>query len=216
MLGSDINLFDKIINAIVMLEENEVEELVNEALKQGINPLEILNNALVVGINVVGDRFNSGEYFLPELICGASAMQRGLEIVKPLIKASGTNIFIGKVVMGTVSGDIHDIGKNIVARMLETAGFEVIDLGCDVPPTAFVDAVEKHEAKLIGLSTLLTTTMFYMQDTIEELNKRGLRDRVKVMVGGAVINQSFADRIGADSYAEDAASAVELAKRLIG
>lgn len=197
-----------------MQDEEETVSLVNMALEQGYPPLEIMNNALIPGIYVVGERFRDGVYFIPEMVCGASAMQKGMDILKPLVESTSDQ-FEGKVVIGTIAGDMHDIGKNIVAIMLEAAGFQVFDLGCDVPAKTFVDAVEENETNLIGVSALLSTTMLSISDVIDELNKRGLRDRVKVMIGGAAVTQTFADRIGADGYAKDAMNAVQVAKKLI-
>jgi 5-methyltetrahydrofolate--homocysteine methyltransferase len=210
-----LNFYEAIIGAVLTGDEKTTVDLVKKALAQGLQPQAIINQALVVGINAVGDRYKSGEYFIPEMLCGAKAMQKGMEYVKPLIQAE-VNPCLGKVVIGTVAGDIHDIGKNIVAIMLEAAGFQVYDLGCDVSPQAFAAAVKEHEADLLGMSALLTTTMFSMKKTLDELQEQGLREKVKVMIGGAVVNQDFAVKIGADGYAGDSAAAVDLAKSLIG
>lgn len=176
--------------------------------------MQILKEALVPGVDVLTEKFKTNEIFIPELLCGVRAFQKGLDIIKPLISAED-GFSLGVAVIGTVSGDIHDLGKNIVAIMLESAGFQVVDLGIDVSADAFADAVQIHQASIVGLSALLTTTMTYMPEVISKLEERGLKNRVKVIVGGAVINQSFADRIGADGYAKDAPAAVVLAKSLL-
>ncbi|MGI6553621.1 MAG: corrinoid protein [Bacillota bacterium] len=209
-----MSLLEAISDAILRQNEEETVSLVHKALEEGYPPLEIMNNALIPGIYAVGERFRDGIYFIPEMICGAAAMQKGMDVLRPLI-ASEPDHFDGKVVIGTIAGDMHDIGKNIVAIMLKSAGFHVFDLGCDVPAKAFVDAAEKNEADLVGISALLSSTMLSIPDVIDELSKRGLRDRVKVIVGGAAVTQTFADRIGADGYAEDAMNAVRVAQDLI-
>jgi len=168
----------------------------------------------VAGMNVVGTKFKNNEFYVPEVLIAARAMHAGMDILKPLLTESGVEP-IAKVAIGTVQGDLHDIGKNLVAMMLEGAGFEVIDLGVDVKPEQFVDAVKNQGAELVCLSALLTTTMPYMKDTIQALKEAGVRDQVKVMIGGAPVTQSYADEIGADGYASDAATAVDVAKELL-
>ena len=164
---------------------------------------------------MVGERFESGEYFLPDLLLGAKAMEAGIAIVEPMLE--GTNReFVGRVLMGTVHGDLHSIGKNIVIMMLKSAGFEVFDLGVDVPTSAFIEKIRKLNPDIVGISALLTTTVGCQKEIIESLKEEGLRDSVKIMIGGAPINQNWADQIGADGYAEDASSAAKLAKRLMG
>ncbi len=191
-----------------------VKELVQAALDEGVEPVDIVNNALIVGMGEIGVLFKNNEVYVPEVLIAARAMQAGLSILKPLLAEKDVKP-IGKVVIGTVRGDLHDIGKNLVSMMLEGAGFEVIDLGIDVAPEKFLEAVKNTNADVVAMSALLTTTMPGMKDTIEAFKAAGLRDSVKIMVGGAPVTQSFADEIGADGYAPDAASAADLAKELI-
>lgn len=193
----------------------QVKELVQKAVDEGIGPKEILDGALIKGMGIVGERFKKNEVYVPEVLIAARAMNGAMEIIKPKLISAGVKSKAVALV-ATVKGDLHDIGKNLVCMMLEGAGYEVVDLGVNADPQKFVAAVEEHNADLIGLSALLTTTMGAMKTTIEALTEAGVRDRVKVMVGGAPLTQSFADEIGADGYAPDAASAVELADGLIG
>ncbi len=187
---------------------------VQQALEQGLDPEVILNQALIAAMGEVGKLFEEGEYFVPEMLVSARAMQNGLNVLKPaLVKAEVKPV--GKVAAGTVQGDLHDIGKNLVCMMLEGAAFEILDLGKDVPPEAFVEAVREGGVQIVAMSALLTTTMANMQTTIEKLKEAGLRDQVKVMVGGAPVTQQYADHIGADGYAPDASKAVALAKSLL-
>lgn len=206
---------DLLIQAIIAGEENQVEALVNKSLTEGAEPHDILINGLIAGMEIVGKSFRGGEMFLPEVLLCAEVMHKGLDIVNPLLAKSGHK-GIGTVVIGTVEGDIHDIGKRIVGLLLEGTGFEVIDLGVDVKTDSFIQAVEQHKPAILGMSALLTTTMPYMGKTIDLLKEKGLRDKVKVIVGGAPVNQQFAESIGADGYAEEAGSAIEVAKKLIG
>jgi 5-methyltetrahydrofolate--homocysteine methyltransferase len=187
---------------------------VKAALDEGLAPKDILNEALIPGMDIVGERMESGEMFIPEVLMSAQAMASVVEVLKPLL-ADGDLVSAGKVVIGTVQGDLHDIGKNLVAMMLESAGFEVIDLGVDVSPEQFVEAVSANDANFIALSALLTTTMDTMRRTISLVEEKGLKDKVKVLVGGAPVNQAFADEIGADGYAADAGSASKLAKTML-
>ena len=196
-------------------ESGEVQKLTQEALDEGVPCSEILDEGLIKGMNVVGERFKNGEFFIPEVLMAAKAMHAGMDILKPLLVSSGVEP-IGKVAIGTVKGDLHDIGKNLVAMMLEGAGFEVMDLGISVPPEKFVDAAEKGGANIVAISALLTTSMIGMEATVKALREAGMSDKVKTMIGGAPVTQSFADRIGADGYARNAASAVDKAKELIG
>ena len=191
-----------------------VEQLVNEALAEGVSAEKILNEGLIVGMSELGEAFKNGEVYVPEILVAARAMKCGTAILKPLL--IGENVqSLGTVAIGTVEGDLHDIGKNLVGMMLEGTGFTVVDLGEDVKAEAYVQAV-RDGAKIIGISALLTTTMPNMANTINALKEAGLRDQVKVIIGGAPITQEYADQIGADGYSPDAASAAELAKRLIG
>lgn len=191
-----------------------VEQLVNEALAEGVSAEKILNEGLIVGMSELGEAFKNGEVYVPEILVAARAMKCGTAILKPLL--IGENVqSLGTVAIGTVEGDLHDIGKNLVGMMLEGTGFTVVDLGEDVKAEAYVQAV-RDGAKIIGISALLTTTMPNMANTINALKEAGLRDQVKVIIGGAPITQEYADQIGADGYSPDAASAAELAKKLIG
>jgi len=192
----------------------KVKELVQAALDQGVDPTDILNESLIVGMGEIGVLFKNNEVYVPEVLIAARAMKAGLGILKPLLVEKDIKP-IGKVVIGTVKGDLHDIGKNLVAMMLEGAGFEVIDLGIDVAPEKFLDVARDNKAECVAMSALLTTTMPGMKDTIEAFKVAGLRDQVKIMIGGAPVTQNFADEIGADGYAPDAASAADLAKEFI-
>jgi corrinoid protein of di/trimethylamine methyltransferase len=188
-----------------------------QAIAAGLEPLAIIESGLVPGMRIVGDKYASGEYFLPNLIVSASGMKQAMALLEPELKARRQELkSAGTVVIGTVRGDIHEIGKSLVATMLSANGFEVHDLGVDVPVDRFVSAVRDHEATLVGMSALLTTTMGGQQKVIEALAAAGLRDRVKVMVGGAPVSPRWAEKIGADGYAEDAVAAVALARRLVG
>ena len=191
-----------------------VKQMVNDAVAAGEDPEVLLNQGLVVGMDELGELFKNNEVYVPEVLIAARAMKMGTEILKPLLAAKGAQS-LGTVAIGTVHGDLHDIGKNLVGMMLEGAGFTVIDLGTDVTPEAFVDACVNQGAQIIGLSALLTTTMPSMKDTVEALKAAGIRDKVKVMIGGAPVTQSYCDEIGADGYSSDAASAAALAKELI-
>lgn len=190
-----------------------VDQLVREALAEGVKADVILNEALIVGMNNLGEKFKVGEVYVPDVLVAARAMKAGTDILKPLLVEENVQS-LGTVAIGTVEGDLHDIGKNLVGMMLEGSGFTVVDLGVDVTPDKFVEAV-KNGAQIIGMSALLTTTMPTMACVVERLKEEGLRDQVKVMIGGAPITQEYADQIGADGYSTDAASAAELAKRLI-
>jgi 5-methyltetrahydrofolate--homocysteine methyltransferase len=192
----------------------EVKKEVKKALDEGLSAQEILNQGLLKGMKKVGKDFKAGDLFIPEVLMCAKAMHAGLDVLRPLLIGSEATL-LGKIVIGTVAGDLHDIGKNLVRMMMEGAGFEVIDLGVSVPPEKFVETAISKGAQLIGMSALLTTTMPWMKTTIEALAKAGLRDRVKVLVGGAPVTASFAESIGADAYAPDAVSAVDMARELI-
>ena len=188
------------------------QDLVKQALAAGLPADKILNEALIAGMGEVGRLFEAGEFFVPEMLIAARAMKGGLELLRPHLAAANVQA-VGKVVIGTVQGDLHDIGKNLVAMMLEGAGFEVIDLGTDVSPDKFVAAVKEHRPNLVGCSALLTTTMPKMKTTIEALTEAGLRGSVKVMIGGAPVTDKYASDIGADVYAPDASSAATRAKQ---
>ncbi len=206
----------KLTQAVVDGEPEDAEELAQQALDQGLDPLVCINEALSPGIDEVGELFASGEYYLPDLIIGGDAMKAALEILEPALAAGQERDLLGKVVLGTVEGDLHEIGKTLVGTMLTANGFQVTDIGVDRPASAFVDAVKEKGATIVGASALLTTTMLQQQHLIEALQEAGLRDKVKVMVGGAPITENWSDKIGADGYAEDAISAVTLAKNLVG
>jgi len=199
--------------SVIEGDAGRVKELVQRALDEGLAPGEILDSALIPAMDVVGEKFSRQEYYIPEMLIAARAMQAGLALLKPLL-ARGESRSRGKVVIGTVKGDLHDIGKNLVGMMLQGGGFEVVDLGADVKPARFVEAVERERPRFVMMSALLTTTMLSMRDTIEALKAAGLRDQVKVGVGGAPVTQRFADEIGADFYAPDATGAVAKAKEL--
>ena len=187
---------------------------VQEALDAGCDPNEILNEGMIKAMDTVGEKFKNGEIFVPEMLVAARAMKKGVEVLKPHL-ATGAAGAAGKAIIGTVAGDLHDIGKNLVCMMMESAGFEVIDLGVDVPKEKFVEAYEANpDTKIIGCSALLTTTMPALKETVALLNEAPFRSKVKVMVGGAPITQEFADEIGADAYTEDAASCAKRAKEL--
>ena len=191
-----------------------VKALVQEAIDEGKDPKEILNDGLLAGMMVIGEKFKNNEVFVPEVLVAVRALNAGLPILEPKLIEVG-NEPVGKVVIGTVKGDLHGIGKNLVAMMMKGVGFEVIDVGVDVEPAAFIDKAEETGANIICMSALLTTTMPSMQAVIDELSSRGLRDKYIVMVGGAPVNQSFADQIGADYYTPDAATAAETAKAAV-
>ncbi len=194
-------------------DREAVAELVQDALDAGMAPGDVLNDALLAGMDEVGRDFKAGDLYLPEVLAAARAMQAGMDVLRPLLAESDVPS-AGKYVIGTVQGDLHDIGKNLVKMMLEGAGFQTIDLGTDVKPDDFVAAVREHQPQLLGMSALLTTTMPEMEATIEALEEAGLRDAVKIMVGGAPVTAAFAEQIGADAYAPDAASAVDVARSL--
>jgi 5-methyltetrahydrofolate--homocysteine methyltransferase len=202
-----------IYNNVIEGQAAEVESGVKAALAAGVNAGTILNEALIAAMDEVGQRFEDGDFFVPEMLISARAMQAGLALLKPHLASTDIKS-AGKVAIGTVKGDLHDIGKNLVAMMLEGAGFEIMDLGVDVAPESFVDAVAEG-ANLIGMSALLTTTMSNMAGTIEALKAAGLRDKVKVMVGGAPVTEEFAKSIGADAFAPDASSATRVARQLV-
>ncbi len=192
----------------------KVEELVKKALEENLLPKDILENGLIKGMDIIGAKFKKNEVYIPEVLIAARAMHAGMSILRPKLAETGVKN-IGTIVIGTVKGDLHDIGKNLVKMMLEGAGFEVIDLGIDVSTDKFVEAVKEHKPNIIAMSALLTTTMVNMPEVIKALEAAGLRDKVKIMIGGAPITQNYADQIGADGCSPDAASAVDKAKTFI-
>ena len=202
----------KIKESVIAGEVDEVKELVQKAVDEGQDIKKIMDEGLIAGIHIVGEKYDSGEFFLPEMVIAATAMKEGLKILNPLLK-QGDIESAGTVVLGTAQGDIHDIGKSIVGTMLEGAGFMVTDIGVDVGPEKFVEAAKEKGADIIGVSALLTTTMVKMEDVIKAVKGAGLK--AKVMVGGASVTQEFADKIGADGYAPDAPSAVGKARELV-
>lgn len=210
-------LFSKLSVAVIDGEEEVVVALVKQALKQRLNPLEIIRQGLTPGMNVVGEKFSCGDFFLPHLVMAGNAMKAALSLLEPALKAGGmTRQTAGVVVLGTVVGDIHEIGKSLVGTLLTADGFVVHDLGVDVPTDRFVRVTRETGANLVGLSALLTTTMRNQRQVIEALTEAGLRHGVKVMIGGAPVSAHWAQEIGADGYAEDAVGAVALARRLTG
>ena len=208
-------ILDDIREKLIDGDMNGVTEGVNQALGEGLQAGEILNKALISGMTEVGQLFEDGEYFVPEMLIAARAMQAGVAILKPKLVEQDIKP-LGRIVIGTVKGDLHDIGKNLVAMMLEGVGFEVIDLGTDVTPEKFVEAVKENDAQFVGMSALLTTTMPSMKNSIEALKEAGVRDKVSVMIGGAPVTQNYADEIGADIYAPDGPSAARKAKEALG
>ena len=207
--------FRAIADAVKAGRAKVVKTLVNEALAEGANPEALLNEGLVVGMNELGIMFKNNEVYVPEVLIAARAMKAGTEILKPLLAAANVQS-LGKVAIGTVKGDLHDIGKNLVRIMLETGGFDVYDLGRDVALDTFVDYVRDNDVDILCMSSLMTTTMPGMGKVIEKLKKADLRDKVKIMVGGAPVSPAFAEKIGADGYTRNAIEAVEFAKKLVG
>jgi 5-methyltetrahydrofolate--homocysteine methyltransferase len=207
--------FEEMGNSVIAGDKEKSAELTKLAIDEGVNPLDIINKGLISGMDVVGQRFKAGDMFVPEVLMSANAMKAGMALVRPLLV--GEDIpSSGKVLLGTVSGDLHDIGKNLVGMMMESGGLDIINLGTDVSPEDFAAAVREHKPDVLGMSALLTTTMLVMRDTIEVLEEEGLREKVKVIIGGAPVTKDFADEIGADGWAPDAASAKDLAFELIG
>ena len=195
-------------------DAQQVKDLVQKGLDQKMEAKDILDNGLLKGMNIIGEKFKNNEVYVPEVLIAARAMHAGLDILSPILASQGIEN-MGKIVIGTVKGDLHDIGKNLVSIMFKGAGFEVIDLGTDVSNEQFIDNVREHQPKILGLSALLTTTMVNMKGVIEALEKADMRGQVKIMIGGAPLNQRYADEIGADVYAPDAASAADEAKKLV-
>lgn len=207
------NLQD-LYNAILNGKLEQAVAVTQEAINEGISPTEIINQYMVKAMEEIGARFEAGKAFVPNLLLAARAMKGSLELLKPLMRDKNTAT-IGKVVIGTVKGDLHDIGKNLVASMFEGCGFEVINLGVDVNSTKFIEAAKEHHADIICMSALLTTTMMYMEKVVQAVEAEGLRDQVKIMVGGAPVNNAFAQKIGADAYTSNANQAVQVAKQLL-
>jgi corrinoid protein of di/trimethylamine methyltransferase len=208
------DLIEKLAQAVIDGEPEDAVAIAKQALDQGLDPLECITQGLTKGIQKVGELFASGEYFLPELIIGADAMKDALAILEPALVGGQKREIVANVVLGTVEGDLHEIGKTLVATMLTANGFRVKDIGVDQPASAFIAAAKEVDATIIGASALLTTTMLQQEKLIHALEEAGMRDRVKVMIGGAPVTESYSKKIGADGYAEDAISAVNLAFRL--
>lgn len=206
------NYIKDIKQLVIDGEDEDIVEAIEEAIESDVNISDIVNNSLIEAMNIIGPMMASGELFVPEVLMSAETMQIGLNYLKPMLK-EGDMTSLGTIVIGTVEGDLHDIGKNLVAMMLESSGFEVINIGIDQPAQAFVDAAIEHNAQIVGLSALLTTTMSAMRDTVKLIREEGLD--VKIAVGGAPVSQEFADEIGADGYSEDATGAVLLCKNML-
>ena len=207
-------ILEQISTAVIEGDMDEIHDLTEDALDDGLKAEEILNKGLMPGMDYVVVEFKAGNMFVPEVLRSAKTMQGSMDILKPLLAESGVKM-VGKVLLGTVKGDLHDIGKNLVGMMCEGAGFEVKDIGKDIAPEDFVEAVKEFEPDVVGMSALLTTTMRAMESTIKVLEEAGLRDKIKIMIGGAPVTKAFADQIGADGYASNAASAAELAKKFV-
>jgi len=206
--------FESLANEVINCNIGRVLDLTKKAIDEGVKPVEIVNLGFIAGMNVVGKRFKEGDMYVPEVLIAAKAMNEGMKIIKPMLLVEDMPSY-GKVLLGTVVGDFHDIGKNLVGIMMESGGLDVVDVGIDVSPVKFVEAVKKHKPDVLGLSALLTTTMLAMKDIIDLLKEEGLREQIKIIVGGAPVTQDFANQIGADGWAPDAASAKDLAVRLI-
>ena len=210
-----MSLLEDISSAVLRGKRKEVKALVPQALEEGFEPQQILNEGLIKPMGIIGDQFSAGEVFVPEMLVAARAMSTGTDILKPHLVEEGAEP-LGKACIGTVKGDMHDIGKNLVRMMLEGKGIEMTDLGTDVAPEAFVDYLKTNpDCKLVCLSALLTTTMPEIGETIKAIEAAGLRDRVKIMIGGAPVNQAFADEVGADSYTDDAGAAANAAEKIL-
>jgi len=208
-----MDIKNRLFDAVIAGDAPLVEQITRQALEDDVSPEALVNESMIPAMDSVGERFQAGEFFIPELMIAARAMKAGMALIRPLLAARGARS-AGRVVIGTVFGDQHDIGKNLVASMLEGGGFEVIDLGFDVAPQSFVQAVSEHRADILGMSALLTTTMPAMRQIIDEIEAADLRAMTKIMIGGAPITQRFADEIGADGYADNAGSAVSMARSL--
>jgi corrinoid protein of di/trimethylamine methyltransferase len=208
------DILDTIRELVVGGKFHDIEEQVQRAVDRGTDLNLLINDALISAMDIVGKRFADGDIYVPEMLVSAKTMKQGLDIIKPLLK-SGEAEHRGTIVMGTVKGDLHDIGKNLVIMMMEGAGFKIIDMGVDVKIEDLIDTVKKEDVDVLGLSALLTTTMPEMQNVIEALKEAGLRDQLKVIVGGAPIDQKFADQIGADGFGADAVEAVQLAREIV-
>jgi 5-methyltetrahydrofolate--homocysteine methyltransferase len=208
-------IYEQLSTVVIEGNSAQASGLVQKGLDEGLAPKDLLDNGLVAGMTEVGVRFKRGDMFVPEVLMSAEAMQAGMRILRPHLASSGTKM-AGTIVLGTVKGDLHDIGKNLVGMMCEGAGFEIVDLGFNVEPERFVDAIKEHQPEIVGMSALLTTTMRAMGYSIKSIEEAGLRENVKIMVGGAPVDAAFAERIGADGYGSNAVAAQELAKQFAG
>jgi len=208
------NLVQDVYSAVIEGNSPVVKDLVQRSLDEGLPAETVLNDGLIAAMNEVGHLFEDGEFFVPEMLVSARAMQSGMSLLRPTLIAMDIKP-VGKVVIGTVKGDLHDIGKNLVSMMLEGAGFQIIDLGTDVAPETFVEAVNSHSPDIVGMSALLTTTMVNIEKTIELFNSSGIRDNVKVIVGGAPLSPKYAEDVGADGYASDAGQAAKIARQML-
>ncbi len=208
-------ILERIATAILEGDPEATTKLVKKALDDGMSAAEIMDNGLLIGMTEVGVRFKAGDMFVPEVLMSAEAMQAGTTLIRPLLVAGGSKQG-GKVLLGTVKGDLHDIGKNLVAMMCEGSGFEVIDIGFNAEPEKFVEAIKKHQPQVVGMSAMLTTTMRAMGYTIKAIEEAGLRDQVKIMVGGAPVDAEFSKRIGADGYGSNAPAGADLCKKFVG
>jgi 5-methyltetrahydrofolate--homocysteine methyltransferase len=208
-------LYERMSTAVLEGDAEKAAKLTQKALDQDLAAKDILDNGLVVGMNEVGARFKRGDMFVPEVLMSADAMAAALQLLRPALAASGAKL-VGKILLGTVKGDLHDIGKNLVGMMCEGAGFEVVDIGFDAEPEKFIEAIKEHQPDIVGMSAMLTTTMRAMGHTLKAIEEAGLRDQIKIVVGGAPVDAEFATRIGADGYGSNAASGVDLAKELVG
>jgi 5-methyltetrahydrofolate--homocysteine methyltransferase len=210
------DILNRLKEAVINYDVDETVKTAQEVIETGFDPLKAIEEGLAAGLQVIGDQFGRGEIFLPMLMISAEATKKALAILEPAVANGKSRKVLGKVVIGTVEGDIHDIGKSIVAAMLTANGFEVHDIGCDVPTSKFIEKVKEVNPDIIGMSALLTTTMPKMTEVINALKKEGLREKVKVMVGGAPVSAAWAEQIGADTYGEDAMAAVDVVKKLLG
>jgi 5-methyltetrahydrofolate--homocysteine methyltransferase len=208
-------IYEQLSTVILEGNSDKSPQLVQKALDEGLAPKDILENGLIIGMNEVGVRFRRGDMFVPEVLMSAEAMQYALDVLRPHLVAGNVQL-AGKIVLGTVKGDLHDIGKNLVGMMCEGAGFEVVNLGFNVEPEKFVEAIKEHKPDIVGMSALLTTTMRAMGYTIKAIEEAGLRDNIKIIVGGAPVDEEFAKRIGADGYGANAPAAADLCKQLVG
>ena len=213
----DKELFESMAQSVIDGEVEDAERLARQAIEQGVDPLDAINRGFVIGVNHVGEEYAAGEMFLPDLVLAGEAMKAAVAVLDPEMQRRGTKRqMLGTVVIGTVDGDIHDIGKTLVATMLAASGFQVYDMGVDVPVQTFLEKARETSADVVGLSALLTTTMVKQKDVIEALEEAGLRPQIKVMVGGAPVTRTWAEEIGADGFSEDAIGAVAVAKELVG